>query len=83
MCPTVRDARRADRAAASGPDTRPVLRPERRAADPNETAQAVWRRVAGSHHTYLTRSPSRATLTFPTTAFIPFLDALEESAKEL
>ncbi len=65
MCPTVRDVRWADRAAASGPDARPVLRPERRAADPNETAQAVWRRAASSHHTYLPRSPSRVSGCLP------------------
>ncbi|MGY3201803.1 DUF397 domain-containing protein [Streptomyces sp. TE5632] len=29
------------------------------------------------------KAPARATLTFPTTAFAPFLEALKESAREL
>ncbi|WP_181383828.1 DUF397 domain-containing protein [Streptomyces sp. NWU339] len=29
------------------------------------------------------KAPTRATLTFPTTVFTPFLDALKESGKEL
>lgn len=29
------------------------------------------------------KAPTRATLTFPTTVFTPFLDSLKESGKEL
>ncbi|CAM5263772.1 hypothetical protein SHIRM173S_07121 [Streptomyces hirsutus] len=136
MCPTVRDAQWADRAAASGPDTRPVLRPEQRAADPEPDRSGGLEEGGQSHHTYLPRSPSRVsgchphtsaqartnarprpdshssrsngtggsggsgsashapirsscalkvpaqlTLTFPVTAFAPFLEALKESAR--